>query len=100
MEPDLFSCLAYPNQPGSRRTRTSRAAAKAVAPKAPTLRDRVLELMKVAGFTADEAAIHLKASPFSVRPRVAELHKMGLIYDTGQSHFNSSGLLATVWMAV
>ena len=51
--------------------------------------DRAPGQVKVAGSLADEAAIHLKASLFSVCPRVVELHKMGLIYDTGQSHFNS-----------
>ena len=31
LEPDLFSCLAYPDQLAPRRTRTSRAAAKTKA---------------------------------------------------------------------
>jgi predicted HTH transcriptional regulator len=96
-EPDLFSYLAYPNQPGARRTKTSRAAAKSVAPKVPRLRDRVLAVLKQTPMTPDECAGRLGESVLAIRPRVTELKKLGLIVDTGQTRLNASKLKASVF---
>lgn len=93
---DLFT---YPNFPGSKREGTSRAAAEHVAPRAKTLRDRVLDLLKADALTADECAQRLGETVLSVRPRLSELVKMDLIYDTGLTSKNSSGVRATIWRA-
>lgn len=87
----------YPNQPGFRRARTSRAAAEAMKERAPTLRDRVLALLKVEDLTADEAAEKLAKTVLSIRPRVAELKAKGLIFDSGFVRRNNSGVNAIVW---
>jgi predicted ArsR family transcriptional regulator len=99
-EPDLFASLAYPNAPGARRNRNSKAAADAMQPRAKTLRDRVLALLKDGAFTTDEAAHILDKTVLAVRPRFSELLKMGLIMDTGRTRKNSSGISATVWRAI
>jgi predicted ArsR family transcriptional regulator len=98
-EPDLFAELAYPAAPGARRNRNSRAAADAMQPRARTLRDRVLALLKDGAFTTDEAAHILGKTVLSVRPRFSELLKMGQIVDTGRTRKNASGISATVWKA-
>ncbi len=93
---DLFT---YPSQPGFKRSGTSRAAAEKIAPRAPTLRDMALRLMMDAALTADEVAAKLGKSVLSIRPRLSELNRMGLIYDTGRTRKNESGVSATIWRA-
>lgn len=99
---DLFNWRAsYPNQPGYRRTKTSRAAAAAVKERAPNLRDQVLRLLKETdnGLTADECAERIGKSILSIRPRVTELKRLGKIYDTELTRPNASGVQASVWKA-
>ncbi len=65
-----------------------------------TVRKEVLEWMaeNPAGATADEIADAIDRSPFTVRPRVSELNKMGAIVDSGARRMNAaSGRMATVW---
>lgn len=90
----------YPSSPGFKAEGTSRAAAEAISPRAPTLRDRALALLKMTPLTADEIAAKLDESVLSVRPRVAELKRMGKIEDTGRTRFNASHVRATVWKSV
>ncbi len=97
-QPDLFS-RPYPRSPGYKAQGTSRTAAKAAAPRAPTLRDRILDLLKTAPMTPDEAATAMGETVLAVRPRFSELHRLGLIVDTGQVRPNVSGLKASVWRA-
>ncbi|WP_051448267.1 hypothetical protein [Bradyrhizobium sp. WSM1417] len=51
------------------------------------------------GFTADEVAAHLKFSPFSARPRISDLHQVGLIRKTSERRRNRSAMTASVWVA-
>jgi hypothetical protein len=100
--PSLFDFAErYPNQPGHRRTATSKAAAEAIKPRAPTLRDQVLALLKFyeAGLTADECAKQLGNSILGIRPRLSELKTLGKIYDSGITRANESGVQASVWRA-
>ncbi len=90
----------YPGAPGYKRTGTSLQAAQSMVPTASTLRDRVLEAIRARPSTADELADSLDASPFSIRPRVTELLKMGKIRETLERRRNASGRLAAVWEAV
>jgi predicted ArsR family transcriptional regulator len=99
METDLFAALAYPNKPGARRTRTSRQAAEGMAPRAQSLRDKVLGVLTRSPATADECAALLNITVLACRPRLSELSKMGLIIDTGGVRRNVSGVNATVWRA-
>jgi predicted ArsR family transcriptional regulator len=95
-QPDLFS---YPSSPGYKATGTSQAAAEAIAPRAPTLRERVLALLKSDALTADECAARLNVTVLACRPRLSELVAAGKIFDTGLTHKNASGVKATIWRA-
>lgn len=102
---DLFAnSTSYPGLPGHKgRSETSREAAEAIAPRAPTLRGKIADLLVnvyPGGHTPDEAASALRLSPFAVRPRFTELSAAGLIKKTGERRRNpGSTLNATVWRA-
>lgn len=103
----------YPNTAGYTEPTTSKAAADAIEEtgRAQTLMDEVLRVLRIAcrtnkwlidpelyeGLTADEIAAELGESVFSVRPRVAELHKRGLIEPTGERRKSSNGRASHVW---
>lgn len=95
---DLFDYAErYPNAPGYKKRDTARAAAKAMKPKAPTLRAQCLAALKIRPMTADEVAAVIGRSPFSIRPRLTELSEKNLIVDTGVRRENESGKMAIVW---
>ena len=94
--------IVYPEHPGFKSRETSRRAAKEIVPQAKTLRDRVLAVFNSnpAGLTADEVASKLRLTPFSIRPRVSEFARMGLLDDTMERRANAtSGRIAIVWRA-
>jgi hypothetical protein len=97
---DLFGNPApYPHSPGWKGGTTSRDAAKRIAPIVGTLQYDVLEtICNSSGMTADQVAATLGKSVLSVRPRVAELNKMGFIRDTRMRRTNISGIPAAVWI--
>jgi predicted ArsR family transcriptional regulator len=91
----------YPNAPGHKRPGTSKAAADSMREKAPTLRQKVLDVLFHQDLTADECAAEIGKSRLAVRPRLAELARLGKIVDTGETRANvESGKQATVWRAV
>jgi hypothetical protein len=59
----------------------------------------VLSVFKDAagGMTADQAAAVLDLPILSVRPRVAELHRLGELRRTEERRKNTTGMTATVW---
>src|SRR5690348_11340186 len=88
----------YPTIPGAKARDTSFAAADAMKARVPTLRQRVLSAYEEGrAMTADEAADAVGASILSVRPRVAELARLGLIRDSGERRKNASEHRAIVW---
>lgn len=102
----------YPRTAGYKEQRgTSEAAAVSVEQrKAPRLRAVVLFVLKTNlacwlsgsseftdGMTADEIATELNESILSIRPRVAELRKLGLIEPTGERRPSSTGAMSAVW---
>jgi hypothetical protein len=94
----------YPAFPGAAKgSETSREAAEVIAPAASNWRGKVARLYFEkfpSGFTADEAASELRATPFMIRPRVTELGAAGLIEKTGERRRNpDSTLNAAVWRA-
>lgn len=92
---DLFT---YPNVPGAKARDTSFAAADDIAPRAPRLRARCLEVLEHSnGLTADEVAGRLG---LSIRPRLTELARDGKVRDSGHRRNNASGKRAIVWAAV
>jgi predicted ArsR family transcriptional regulator len=95
---DLF---AYPDAPGAQDRDTSRDAAAEIAPQAPILRARALDVLERSnGLTADQVAARLGLSILSIRPRVTELARLGKVRDSGERRLNISGKKAIVWMAV
>ena len=97
MQPDLFT-QPYPNSPGFADTDTSIDAAQDMEPKAPRLRQMVLDaLYSHGGLTADEAAGRLEKDILSIRPRFSELAALDLIANTGLKRPNKSGKKAIVW---
>lgn len=90
----------YPAQPGYQMMETSFDAAKSVRPKAGSLREAVLGMIKQRPMSADDVAGCLGESILAIRPRVAELKRMGLIEQTEMRHRNKSGKMAVVWRAI
>ncbi len=102
MTPDFFNNIggtlianAYPVQAGFKRSGTSQEAAASV--NAPTLRDKVLAVLRHGNYTADEVAEILEEPILSCRPRLSELLALGKIAETSQRRRNASGKFASVW---
>lgn len=90
--------------PGFKEDGTSRAAARACAADADTLRREVYRAILAAGsagLTADEAAAAVGRGVLSVRPRLSELANAPSpwIVRTGERRRNESGHRAAVWRA-
>lgn len=88
--------LTCSNHPGARVAGPSAHAADAIALR---LRDRLLTVITAAirgGLTADGAAAALSLPTHTVRPRVAELHRLGRIADARERRSNGSAMTATV----
>lgn len=99
-QPDLFGRIEaprYPDVPGSRSAPASREAARAMTTRAGTLRRAVLDRYRgvyPSGLAADEVAKTLNESILSIRPRVTELLRGGLLERTTERHCNASGIRA------
>lgn len=91
----------YPTQPGFKATGTSQEAAKAMAARAPTLRDQVLVILRRHGpRTADEVATLLGKTEAAIRPRLSELYATHKVEKTGARRLNRSLKAASVWRLV
>ena len=91
---------AYPSSPGYKnkdKAGPSRKAAISIKPHALNLRDRCYKIIGQMPMTADEVAETMEKSILSIRPRIAELVKLGKIEDSGNRRENESGKEATVW---
>ena len=92
--------MNYPLNPGFKEGDTSQQAAESMIDKAPLLRKRCYNTLRMLGSaTADEVAERLVITPFAARPRFTELKAQGLIVDTGERRPNISGRPAKVWRA-
>lgn len=92
-----------PLPPHQRKSRTSRAAAIAIAPKAGTYRAKVLAWLRERGEegATDEEGIDATGLASSTyRPRRIECWKGGLVADSGRTRRVRSGKMAVVWIAV
>tara|TARA_R110002020_G_scaffold189481_4_gene388678 strand:- start:2344 stop:2670 length:327 start_codon:yes stop_codon:yes gene_type:complete len=91
---------AYPTSPGYKnrdKAGPSKKAAISIKPFALNLRERCFRVIGKMPMTADEVAETVEKSILSVRPRIAELAKLGKIEDSGNRRTNESGKDATVW---
>jgi hypothetical protein len=93
----------YPRVPGHKGDlATGREAARKIAPVVKGIRLRVLNSYRQifpAGMTADQAATNINLSILTVRPRCAELRRLGLLEATCDRRSNSSGHTAVVLRA-
>lgn len=87
----------YPREPGYAPNDTSHRATREVKAVATGLRFAVLGVLKTRPMTADETAAALNQSVLTIRPRLTELLRMGVIEDSGERRRNESGKLAKVW---
>jgi hypothetical protein len=88
--------------PPAGRSRTSIAAAEAIADMAPTLRGTVYQALVLCGpdgATREELSDRLGLRLATICGRCWELVQMGLIYDTGQKRQTTSGRAAVVLKA-
>lgn len=78
---------------------TSHKAAESIRPKAAALRRQVFDYIATrgwAGATRQEIEAALGISGNTVRPRVVELVKAGMVIETNRSRKTSAGRLAAV----
>lgn len=76
----------------------SQDAAAAIHEKAPSLRDKVYELLRHEALTDEMIAARLDMNPNTARPRRIELHNMGLIEQVGTA-LTVSKRTAALWRA-
>ena len=101
-QPDLFSVWDI-EPPSVADSPTSIAAAKQIEPKAKRDRRRVFEFIRdqgERGATDAEMQMCLSLSGDTQRPRRWELHKAGLIRDSGRTRLTPAGNKAVVWTIV
>lgn len=94
------AAASYPLAAGFKTGGTSQEAAKKI--HAARLQKAALRVLQTnpGGLTADEIASELCESILSIRPRVSELKRQGLIEKTKERRRNVSGMSACVWRAV
>lgn len=90
--------ITYPNHPGFKgRSDTGRAAAKAFAPKAKPIRQRVLDALEGGPATAEQIAKRINQHWMVVRARLSEARAMGLADDSGERGDGALGGRVIVW---
>ena len=92
--------MTYPNTPGFKDRggfTTSREAAEGVKPKAPTLRERVMNRLLAGPQTPEAIAGALGVHYTTIRPRLSELRKKGLVTPTGDRAESALGGKALIW---
>ena len=89
--------------PYQRHSKTSRASAERIEPKAGTKRAEVLEFLRArgpAGATDDEMQREIPMGANTQRPRRVELLAARLIRDSGIERNTAGGDPAVVWVAI
>lgn len=86
--------------PYARDSPTSRDAAERIEPSADTLRRMVLDHVRgcQGGATCDEVEEKLGLRHQTASARLWELHKAGLVVDSGRTRKTRSGRSAVVWV--
>jgi len=100
---DLFGYqppARYPASPGFKTAGPSEEAAKAMKPRAATIREGVLACLALSPMTPEEVAARLGIDILAVRPRFSECLKLNLVEKTTDRRRSRSGLSATVWRLV
>jgi predicted ArsR family transcriptional regulator len=95
--------LAWPGDPGPTAHKhgpdTEQLALEFVAPKLSGLRLKALQSLASAhpGLTGSQVAEKMDAWIYSVKPRLTELERMGLVRDSGERAKNDRGRQEIVW---
>jgi predicted transcriptional regulator len=95
--------LDWPGDPGpnvhTNARDTEQQAAEFIAPKVTGLRLKALESLASAqsGLTGSQVADKMGAWLYSVKPRLTELDRMGLIEDSERREKNDRGRQEIVW---
>ncbi|WP_341893774.1 hypothetical protein [Ferrovibrio terrae] len=94
---------SYPATPGFKeKGGTSQSAAVSIESRAAAVRARVLAAFTAAGargLTPDEAGKQVQEDKLTVRPRVSELLRDGLLVKTKRTRMNASMKNAAVYVA-
>jgi hypothetical protein len=92
----------YPFTPGHRYVETSMIAAEMIAPTLRAKQRQALGAIEAApdGLNSWELAKTLDLRVNQIQPRTSELHRMGLIRDSGKRRSNEWGNASIVWVAV
>lgn len=95
--------VTWPGDPGPTAHRhgpdTEQLALEFVAPKLSGLRLKALQSLASAhpGLTGSQVAEKMDAWIYSVKPRLTELERMGLVRDSGERAKNDRGRQEIVW---
>lgn len=91
----------YPKTAGFKETTTSKEAADSIdrRQRAKIIREKCIDLFRINinGLTADECAMLIDENVLSVRPRITELKRDGLIEKTGLRRPSSTNTSSHVW---
>lgn len=90
--------LSIFDAPYQAHSQTSQQAARQIADKAPSLRQRVLDALTACPMTDEQIANHLGLNPSTARPRRIELVQRGLVEEVGVT-ITASGRKAVIWGA-
>ena len=95
--------ITWPGDPGPTAHKhgpdTEQLALEFVAPKLSGLRLKALQSLASAhpGLTGSQVAEKMDAWLYSVKPRLTELERMGLVRDSGERAKNDRGRQEIVW---
>lgn len=95
--------ITWPGDPGPTAHKhgpdTEQLALEFVAPKLSGLRLKALQSLASAhpGLTGSQVAQKMDAWLYSVKPRLTELERMGLVRDSGERAKNDRGRQEIVW---
>lgn len=91
--------LTFPDPPAQRHSRTSRQAAERIKDHAPSIRERVYEVIRREGPISDQRlASTLGLAENSIRPRRVELVAEGLVRAHYETVLTASNRQATAWV--
>lgn len=95
-------CSDYPREhAGHRGIGGSIEAAQVITPVRVALWQQIMKCLEAAGaegMTGDEIAASLGWEKYRVRPRTAELRKLGWIFDSQRRRLSDSGIRSIVWV--
>ena len=98
--PDLFDAQ-YPHAPGYQDRDTSMEAAEAMKPRAPSIRQLVLDALALQPMASFEIAPVIGKTYAATQPRTSELVRQSKIVDSGERRVDpATGKRAIVWRLV